>query len=148
MERGGHQIAPIIREFLFRGVIQQGLIGQLGLARGITLTVLLSMIRPVPFQSPARFVVAFIATFAMGWLLGIVRISSGTILGPIVLATLWSATSFGTLVFEDRFALPGMNVEGTHLPALVTLASVLLVGWAGNRVYAMSRTAAEAPADR
>jgi hypothetical protein len=31
--------------------------------------------------------------------------------------------------------LPGMNVDGTHLPILITLASALLVGWAGWAIY-------------
>jgi len=40
---------------------------------------------------------------------------------------------------------PGMNVEGTHLPWSVTIASALLVGWAGWAIYqeATERFAAE-----
>ncbi|MBK7949816.1 MAG: CPBP family intramembrane metalloprotease [Deltaproteobacteria bacterium] len=129
-------IAPVIHEFLFRGVIQQGLIGHLGFARGITLTALLwTMVRPVPSTSPARFAAAFIAFFAMGWLLGIVRSATGSILGPILLASLWAAVGFASVALDGRTALPGMNVEGTHLPIAMTLLSAAVVAWAAQRVY-------------
>ena len=137
-------IAPVIHEFLFRGVIQQGLIGQLGLARGITLTALLwTMVRPVPSTSPARFAAAFLAFFAMGWLLGLVRTASGSILGSILLASLWAAVGFASIALDGRTSLPGMNVEGTHLPAELTIVSLAVVGWAAHRVYglALARTA-------
>lgn len=129
-------IAPVIHEFLFRGVLQQGLIGHLGFARGITLTALLwTMVRPVPSTSPARFAAAFVAFFAMGWLLGIVRSATGSILGSILLASLWAAVGFASIALDGRTSLPGMNVEGTHLPIAVTLASAAVVAWAARRVY-------------
>ncbi len=124
-------IAPVIHEFLFRGVLQQGLVTQLGLARGVTLTALLwTMLRPVPSASPARFAAAFVAWFAMGWLLGMVRIATGSILGSILLASLWAAVGFASLALAGRVEVPGMNVDGTHLPLAVTIASILIVAWA------------------
>lgn len=128
-------IAPVIHEFLFRGVLQQGLVTQLGLARGVTLTALLwTMLRPVPSASPARFVAAFVAWFAMGWLLGMVRIATGSILGSILLASLWASVGFASLALAGRVEVPGMNVDGTHLPLAVTIASVAIVTWAGMKV--------------
>ena len=129
-------IAPVIHEFLFRGVLQQGLVAQLGLMRGVTLASLLwTMLRPPGATSPARFAGAFIAWFALGWLLGMVRASTGSILGSILLASLWAAVGFASLALQGRVDLPGMNVDGTHLPVVVTVASVLVVAWAGKRVY-------------
>lgn len=128
-------IAPVIHEFLFRGVLQQGLVAQLGMARGVTLTALLwTMLRPVPSASPARFVAAFVAWFAMGWLLGMVRIATGSILGSILLASLWAAVGYASLALVGKVAVPGMNVDGTHLPAVVTIASILIVTLAGRRL--------------
>jgi hypothetical protein len=45
---------------------------------------------------------------------------------------------------KDRLPLPGMNVEGTHLPVLVTLASLVIVGWAVSVVYEEARRRYEA----
>jgi hypothetical protein len=140
-------IAPVIHEFLFRGVLQQGLVAQLGLMRGVTLASLLwTMLRPPGATSPARFAGAFIAWFALGWLLGMVRASTGSILGSILLASLWAAVGLASLALQGRVDLPGMNVDGTHLPVVVTLASILLVAWAGRKVYedAMAKERSEA----
>jgi len=136
-------IAPVIHEFLFRGVVQQGLIGHLGHARGVTLTALLwTMLRPVPSTSPARFAAAFVAWFAMGWLLGIVRTATGSILGPILLSSLWAAVGFASVALDGRVALPGMNVDGTHLPVAVTLVSAVVVGLSARHVYEIALRAA------
>lgn len=140
-------IAPVIHEFLFRGVLQQGLVAQLGLMRGVTLASLLwTMLRPPGATSPARFAGAFIAWFALGWLLGMVRASTGSILGSILLASLWAAVGLASLALQGRVDLPGMNVDGTHLPVVVTVASVLVVAWAGRKVYedAMAKERSEA----
>jgi Type II CAAX prenyl endopeptidase Rce1-like len=138
-------IAPVVEEFLFRGVLQQGLVARLGMARGVTLVALLwTMLRPVPATSPARFAAAFIAAFGLGWLLGMMRLWSGSILGSMVLASTWAAVGFASLAFEQRHAIPGMNVEGTHLPAWVTLVSVLLVAWAAQRIFEEARREGDA----
>ena len=80
-------ISPIVEEFLFRGVIQQGLVQRLGLIRGVTMVALLwTLLRPAPIAGFTRFVAAAIASFALGWALGIVRIASRSILGSILLA--------------------------------------------------------------
>lgn len=133
-------IAPVIHEFLFRGVLQQGLVAQLGLMRGVTLAALLwTMLRPPGATSLPRFAAAFVAWFALGWLLGMVRVASGSILGSILLASLWASVGFASLALQDRIDLPGMNVDGTHLPAAVTVASVVLVAFAARRVLALAR---------
>jgi hypothetical protein len=129
-------ISPVVEEFLFRGVIQQGLVQRLGLLRGVTMVALLwTLLRPAPINGFARFFAAAIASFALGWLLGIVRIASRSILGSILLASSWAAIGLGSLALEGRLELPGMNIEGTHLPWSITLASTLLVGWAGWAIY-------------
>lgn len=140
-------IAPVVHEFFFRGVLQQGLIGHLGVARGVTLTALLwTMLRPVPSTSPARFAAAFVAWFALGWLLGMVRVATGSVLGPILLASLWATVGYVAHVVEGRIALPGLNVDGTHLPLAVTGLSLASAAWGARRVYSVSRLAAHASA--
>jgi len=129
-------ISPIVEEFLFRGVIQQGLVQRLGLVRGISVVALLwTLLRPAPVTGFARFAAAALASFALGWALGITRIATGSILGPILLASGWAAIGLAALVLEGRIDLPGMNVDGTHLPLLVTLASLGMVTWAGRTIF-------------
>jgi membrane protease YdiL (CAAX protease family) len=129
-------ISPVVEEFLFRGVIQQGLVQRLGLLRGVTMVALLwTLLRPAPVSGFGRFFAAAIASFGLGWALGMVRIATGSILGSILLASSWAAIGLGSVALEGRMDLPGMNVDGTHLPILITLASALLVGWAGWAIY-------------
>ncbi|MFK7895445.1 MAG: lysostaphin resistance A-like protein [Myxococcota bacterium] len=129
-------IAPIVEEFLFRGVIQQGMIARLGLIRGISLAALMwTLLRPVQITNGGRFVVAALASFGLGWALGVVRVACGSVLGPIVLAAAWSVIGLGSLALQGRMDLPGMNVEGTHLPMGVMLASLGLVAWAGSALF-------------
>jgi len=129
-------ISPIVEEFLFRGVIQQGIVQRLGLIRGVSVVSLLwTLLRPAPIAGFSRFLAAAIASFALGWALGIVRIATRSILGPILLASGWAAMGLTSLVLEGRIDLPGMNVPGSHLPVLVTLMSIVLVSWAGRNVF-------------
>ena len=129
-------ISPIVEEFLFRGVIQQGIVQRLGLIRGVSVVSLLwTLLRPAPIAGFSRFLAAAIASFALGWALGIVRIATRSILGPILLASGWAAIGLTSLVLEGRIDLPGMNVPGSHLPVLVTLMSIVLVSWAGRIVF-------------
>ena len=37
-------------------------------------------------------------------------------------ASIWAAIGLGSLALQDRLDLPGMNVEGTHLPGLPGLS--------------------------
>ena len=57
------------------------------------------------------------------------------ILGSILLASSWAAIGLASVALEGRMDLPGMNVEGTHLPWSVTLGSLGLVAWAGWEIY-------------
>ena len=117
-------------------MIQQGLVQRLGLLRGVTTVALLwTLLRPVPIAGFTRFLAAAIASFGLGWALGIVRIASRSILGSILLAATWAAVGLASVALEGRMELPGMNIQGTHLPWSVTVASTLLVGWAGWTIY-------------
>ncbi len=129
-------ISPIVEEFLFRGVIQQGLVQRLGFLRGVSMVALLwTLLRPAPIAGFGRFLAAALASFGLGVLLGLVRIATRSILAPILLASSWAAVGLTSMVLTDEIDLPGMNVEGSHLPITVTLASLAIVGWAGWAFY-------------
>ncbi|MFP6655287.1 MAG: CPBP family intramembrane glutamic endopeptidase [Myxococcota bacterium] len=129
-------ISPVVEEFLFRGVIQQGLVQRMGLVRGVTVVAILwTLLRPAPVTGFTRFLAAAIASFGLGWALGIVRIATASILGSILLASSWAAIGLAALAVKGSLNLPGMNIEGSHLPWSITLASVGLVAWAGRTLF-------------
>jgi hypothetical protein len=129
-------IAPVVEEFLFRGVIQQGLVARMGLLRGVTMVAILwTLLRPAPIAGIPRFLAAAVASFGLGWALGMVRIASGSVLGSMLLAASWAAIGLGALALEGRMDLPGLNIERTHLPWSITIASLFVVGWAGREIF-------------
>lgn len=143
-------ISPVVEEFLFRGVIQQGLVQRMGMLRGITMVALLwTLLRPAPIAGLSRFLAAAVASFGLGCALGLVRIATRSILGSILLASSWAAIGLAAVSLEGRLPLPGMNVDGTHLPWSVTIACLALVGWAGREIYLEAGKAFESdPASR
>jgi len=129
-------IIPLVDCFLFFGVIQQGLIRRRGLLRGVVITGLFWMLlRDVPIVGMTRFFVGSAALLGMGTLLGLVRVATGSILGPMLLASAWAAIEFLALATHEQIPLPGLNVEGTHLPWLVSTASAVIVAWSARTVY-------------
>jgi membrane protease YdiL (CAAX protease family) len=129
-------IAPVVEEFFFRGVLQQGIIARLGLVRGVAFVAFLYSLFHLPAVPVlSRFLLGVISSFGMGCLLGLVRVATGSVLGSIVLASSWAAIGIASFALENRVPLPGLNVEGTHLPISVAIASVALVVWALRAVY-------------
>lgn len=124
-------LVPLIDGFFFFGVLQQGLVRKVGLLPGVFFAGLFWMLmRDYPVTGATRFVVGTISLLGMGWLLGMVRIATGTVLGPILLSSAWAAIGFLSGAYEGVIEWPGMNVEGTHLPFTLVLASLGIVAWA------------------
>lgn len=124
-------VVPLIDGFFFYGVLQQGLVRRMGLWQGVLLAGLFWMLmRDFPITGPTRFVVGSISLLGMGWLLGMVRIATGSVLGPIALSSGWAAIGFYSAAYRGVVDWPGMNVEGTHLPTTLVLASLGIVAWA------------------
>jgi len=133
-------IAPVVEEFFFRGVLQQGLVARMGLVRGITMGALLwTLVRPAPLDHWLRFLAAYLASIALGSALGLARVATGSILASILLSSLWAAVGLGSLALQGRIDLPGLNVEQSHLPWPLTLASLLAAGWATLTLYRVAR---------
>jgi len=138
-------ITPIIEEFFFRGVMQQSLVARLGLVRGVGFVALLYTLPHLPAVATVpRFFAGLVSAFGMGCLLGLVRIATGSILGSILLASLAASVSIFAFAVRERLPLPGMNIDGTHLPVTVTLASLIIVAWAANSVYIEAKRRFEA----
>ncbi len=129
-------IIPIVDCFLVFAVIQQGLIRRMGAPRGIAFAALLWMLlRPVPLMGATQFLVVSVATLGLGGLLGLVRVATKSIAGPMILAAGWAGVQFVALATLESMPMPGLNVKGTHLPFLITLASFGMVAWATYTLY-------------
>lgn len=141
-------IIPIVDCFLVFGVIQQGLVRRMGAPRGIAFAALLWMLlRPVPMMGTTQFLVVSVATLGLGGLLGLVRIATRSIAGPMILAAGWAGVQFLALATLETMPLPGLNVPGTHLPLTITLASLGMVGWAAYTLYGEAEADLLAPPD-
>ena len=124
-------IIPLVDCFLFFGIIQQGLVRRMGLQNGTLITALLWTLMRLPMPTTAgQFLVGGLSWIALGHLLGLLRVATGSIVGPMILASGWSAIQFLALATIDRAPLPGLNVPGTHLPIMVAVGSVVVAGWA------------------
>lgn len=124
-------IIPIVDCFLVFGVIQQGLVRRMGAYRGIAFAALFWMLlRPVPVMGTTQFIVVSLGTLGLGGLLGLVRLATASVAGPILLASGWAAVQFIGLATTESLPMPGLNVPGTHLPLLVLAGSVTTVTWA------------------
>ena len=66
----------------------------------------------------------------LGWILGMVRVATGSVLGPILLSSAWAAIGFVSGAYTGVVEWPGMNVPGTHLPFTLALGSLGIVAWA------------------
>jgi hypothetical protein len=142
-------ITPIVEEFFFRGVVQQSLVARLGLVRGVGFVAVLYTLPHLPAVATfPRFLAGILSAFGMGCLLGLVRIATGSILASILLASLTAAVGIVAFAVREDLPLPGMNVEGTHLPVTVTLASLLVVAWATRALCQEAKKSFEADRSR
>ena len=111
-------LRPVLEEFFFRGVIQQGVVAALGPARGVLLTALLfALVRTSLFGTDAYHAVSFGAqALATGLLLGCVRLASGSILSCVLLETALEAAGVLSLVLREALPIAGFNAAGAHTP--------------------------------
>ncbi|MDP6980051.1 MAG: type II CAAX endopeptidase family protein [Myxococcota bacterium] len=138
-------LAPVMEEWLFRGVIQQGLMGNLGRWRGLILTALLfAVCRIVPGLPPSTLLSFLLVSFATGLLLGCVRVATGSLLAAIVLHTGFNLIGWGAAFYKDSFPIQGFNVADSHTSFQLLFASLITTGFA---LQALIRALKVAPAD-
>jgi membrane protease YdiL (CAAX protease family) len=120
-------LRPVIEEFFFRGVVQQGAVAALGAARGVVFTaVLFALVRASLFAGDAYHATSLgLQAAFLGVGLGVVRLATGSILASaLVLAAI---EGLGVLAFALRETLPiaGFNAGGAHTPAPLLAAAAL-----------------------
>lgn len=124
-------LAPVMEEWLFRGIIQQGLAGSLGRIPGVLLTSLLFALGHVGFGlPPGTFLSFFLSAFSLGLLLGCVRIATGSLLAAILLHAAFSAVGVAAGFLSETMPIEGFTVPDTHTAIGIMAPSVVAV-WFG-----------------
>ena len=138
-------LAPVMEEWLFRGVVQQGLIGNLGRLRGLLLTALLfALCRLVPGLPPSTLLSFLLVSLATGLLLGCVRIATGSLFAVILLHTGFNFISWAAGFYADEFPIDGFNVPDSHTSFQVLLPALVATGYG---LMALKRALEDAPPD-
>ena len=134
-------IRPVVSEWFFRGVVQQGMVSQLGVGRGISITALLYALgQGLVGTSFVPWLAATSSEFVNALAYGLTRHYAGSLLAPILLHVALKAAGSLALGFAARFPIPGFNSAGVHTPlafllpaaASVALGIALLVRFAKN----------------
>jgi len=119
-------LAPVLEEWFFRGVLQQGVVARLGSVRGVALTSLLfALAHGGPGTSFPIWLAAAAGSLLYGIAFGALRLASGSLLAPILLHTAVNACGVLGVAFAERLPIAGFNAPGAHSPlALVGAALV------------------------
>jgi membrane protease YdiL (CAAX protease family) len=138
-------LAPVMEEWLFRGVIQQGLMGSLGRYRGVLLTALLfALCRLVPGLPPSTLISFLLISLTTGLLLGCVRIATGSLFAVILLHTGFNAIGWAAGFYAEEWPIDGFNVPDSHTSFQVLAPALVATGFA---LVALKRALLEAPPD-
>ena len=118
-------LAPVMEEWLFRGVIQQGLVGHMGRIRGVFFAALLfALLRIVP-GGPSTLLSLILVSLLMGILYGAVRIATGSLLAAIMLHMGFNLAQWLADIYRNDFPIDGFNVPNTHTDYNIILASII-----------------------
>ena len=121
-------IVPLVEEWFFRGVIQQGLIANTGVRMGIFLTSLLFAIgHGGPGISAQAWAALAAQTLVLGLVLGYARHATGTILASTFLHVGVNALGVLSLALPTLLVIPGYDAPGDHTPLLVLGPSAVAV---------------------
>jgi len=123
-------LLPVVEEFFFRGVLLQGVVSQLGTARGLLLATGLYTLVQGSFGlgDPYQVATRSIAAGLTGLLFGGLRLASGSLLAPILLHAAMALLGVVATALAPQLPIPGFNTGGGHtplswlLPCLVAVA--------------------------
>ena len=123
-------IIPIVEGFFFFGVLQQGIVAQMGRIRGMLLiTVLYSVVHFPASGAPGDSVVPLPTWLIVGALLCLIRLASGSILPVILVSSAFSIIHLAATEEDPIFSVPAFNEPGAGIPALVFWPSLIAVVW-------------------
>ncbi len=120
-------IVPLVEEWFFRGVLQQGLVGTVGPRLGIALTALLFAFGHGLGESPQSFAASFAQMSVVGLVLGYLRHATGSILPSTLLHAAINGLGVVSLAMPSALAIPGYDAPGPHTPLALLVPSFLAV---------------------
>jgi membrane protease YdiL (CAAX protease family) len=121
-------IAPLVEEWLYRGVIQQGAVARLGKVGGVLLTACLFGLGHLePSLSAASTLAGFAANLPLGIALGCVRLATGSVFASMAVHAGYNGLGLLALALAVRFPVPGFNAPGAHTPTEVLAPCSLAV---------------------
>ena len=114
----GVLLRPVLEEFFFRGVVQQGVVSALGAGAGVLLAAaLFALVRTSLFAGDAQHAASLgVQAFALGVLLGFVRLASGSVLASMLVLCGVEALGVLALTLREELPIPGYNGGGAHTP--------------------------------
>jgi len=119
-------LRPVLEEFFFRGVVQQGLVAHLGFPAGLLQTAILSGLASgglLLVAGPDRAASAAAQGAFAALLLGTLRQGSGSLLAPILAAVLMQSTGVAAVAAGERFPIQGFTgPSGEHTPLAILAA--------------------------
>jgi len=119
-------LAPLVEEWLFRGVIQQGLVARLGGGAGVVLTALLFALGHGGAGMSAQSWAAVVAQiFVLGLAFGFARQATGSLFAAILLHAGVNGLGVLSLAFDEASA--SVDAAAAHLPLAALAASALSV---------------------
>jgi membrane protease YdiL (CAAX protease family) len=121
-------LVPLVEEWLFRGVIQQGLVARLGAPGGVCLTALFFALgHGGPGMSAGSWTALTAQVFAMGLVFGVARHKTGSLLAAVFVHVGVNLAGVLGLAYAGAVPIPGYNAPGAHTPAAALAPAVLSV---------------------
>jgi membrane protease YdiL (CAAX protease family) len=121
-------LVPILEEWFFRGIVQQGLVASVGVRGGVFLTALLfAMGHGAPGVSPQSWAALVTQALVLGLVFGVARHATGSILASIFLHIGVNGLGVAALAAPGVLSIPGYNAPGDHTPLAVIVPSLLAV---------------------
>ena len=120
-------LIPVVEEWFFRGVIQQGLVASLGPPLGVFVTALFFALGHGAGLSVQAWGALVAQTLLMGLAFGYARHRTGSLLAPILLHIGVNGMGVAAMAAPRVIEVPGYNAPGTHTPLAILLPSLLSV---------------------
>jgi membrane protease YdiL (CAAX protease family) len=121
-------VVPAMSEWFFRGVVQRELVECLGRTRGLLTTSLLYAVAVAGTRSPfSSWLALVVAAFALGVLLGAVRITSGSVAAAALLHGGFNLVGVVAWMVSSTAPVPAFTAPGSSLPAMVLVPALVCV---------------------
>jgi membrane protease YdiL (CAAX protease family) len=121
-------LVPLVEEWFFRGIVQQGLVATAGPVLGVFWTALLFALgHGAPGASWQAWVAMVAQAFVLGGVLGFARHATGSVLAPVLVHCGVNALGVLSLAAPGLISIPGYDASGAHTPAAWLVPSAIAV---------------------